>query len=34
VLGAVLARTRGKEQAAAQALLDQLLGYARGPAGR
>ncbi|MBK7277872.1 MAG: hypothetical protein IPI08_15345 [Betaproteobacteria bacterium] len=27
-------RTRGKEQAAAQALLDQLLGYARGPAGR
>jgi hypothetical protein len=34
VLDAVLARTRGKEQAAAQALLDQLLGYAQdGPAG-
>ncbi|HSM21254.1 MAG TPA: CHAT domain-containing protein, partial [Rubrivivax sp.] len=33
VLEPVLARTRGKEHEAAQALLDQLLGYAQGPAG-
>jgi tetratricopeptide (TPR) repeat protein len=34
VLEPVLARTRGKEHEAAQALLDQLLGYAQGPVGQ
>ncbi len=33
VLDPVLARTRGKEREAAQALLDQLLGYAQGSGG-